>query len=104
MVAFTKEGIKIKTAIVPRWRLAQIIKQTNGKFFKVLFIKRTNGEYRSMLCRTGVKKHLKGGSLRYDASTLKLINVYDINKKGYRSINLETLVSAKIGGVEYVVS
>ena len=96
---FTSQGVKIS-----KGEVIQKILQSKGKFFRVIFIKRTTGELRSMLCRTGVKKHLKGGSLRYDASTLKLINVYDINKKGYRSINLETLISAKIGGVEYVVS
>ena len=38
-----------------------ISEHKNGTIFTVDFIKK-NGEYRSMNCRTGVKKYLKGGT------------------------------------------
>ncbi len=38
----------------------------NGRIFTVVYKKRTNGEERTMTCRLGVHKHLKGGELGYD--------------------------------------
>ena len=64
-----------------------------GHFFTVKFYKRSTGELRTMNCRMGVTRHLKGGSKAYDASAHQLITVYDIQKKGYRSIALEGVVS-----------
>lgn len=69
-----------------------------GKFFTVEFIKRTTGEIRTMNCRMGVTKHLKGGSKGYSAKQHKLVTVYDVQKQGYRSIALEGVI--KVNGVE----
>jgi hypothetical protein len=46
--------------------LRELIQSTTGRFFKVSFIKRTSGERREMVCRIGVSKHLKGGSLSFN--------------------------------------
>jgi len=62
-----------------------------GKFFSVRFIKRTTGEPRHMNCRLGVQKHLKGGDKPYDDREHRLVTVYDLQAKGYRSIPLENL-------------
>ena len=81
--------------------LVNLINQTNGKMFTVEFVKKS-GEKRVMNARTGVKKHLRGGD-----STIKdksnLISVYDVKTGGYRCINVDTLLAAKIGGKEYQV-
>lgn len=61
----------------------------NGKFFTVRFTKRSDGSDRIMNCRTGVTKHLRGGDKAYDDRQHKLITVYDLKSKGYRSIPLE---------------
>lgn len=63
----------------------------NGRIFSVKFVKRTNNEIRTMNCRLGVTKHLKGGEQGYDPKDHNLITVWDLQKKAYRSINLETV-------------
>jgi hypothetical protein len=68
----------------------------NG-FFSVTFVKK-NGEKRTMNCRLGVKKHLKGGQKSYDDANYNYLTVYDLKKKGYRTVNLDTLISVKANG------
>lgn len=62
---------------------------TKGRFFTVTFIKKDKTE-RTMNCRIGVKKHLKGGE-----STTKhldhLITVYEPSTKSYKNVNLNTV-------------
>jgi len=57
-----------------------------GHIFSVLFVKRTTGELREMVCRQGVKKHLAGGEAAYNFNEKGLLPVFDMQKKGYRSI------------------
>lgn len=70
-----------------------------GKIFSVVFRKK-NGDERVMSCRTGVKKHLKGGRNTV-AHLKKYITVFSINDKGYRNVNLNTLHTVKGGGNVY---
>lgn len=81
----------------------KIIKDTKGKFFTVTFIKRTDGSIRVMNARLGVKAYLKGGELPYNPEPKGLIPVFDIQKRAYRMINLNTIVNLKIGNKEYNV-
>ena len=71
---------------------------SNGKLFSVTFIKK-NGEERTMLARTGVKKHLKGGT-RMNNNEEHLI-VWSMHDKAYRTINLSTITKLKANGTEY---
>lgn len=71
-----------------------------GKIFSVEFIK-LNGEHRKMVCRLGVKKHLKGGDLKYDAKALNLLPVFDMEKGEYRMINFDSIINLTIDGVCY---
>lgn len=66
-----------------------LIASTNGKIFSATFVKRTNGELRTMLCRTGVTKHLRGGDPAYDANSKGLMFVFDMQKLAYRTVNLD---------------
>jgi hypothetical protein len=70
----------------------------NGTMFTVHFIKRTNGEERTMNARTGVKKYLSGGELGYDPVEKNLLPVYDLQKEGYRFIPLDAIVWLKYQG------
>ena len=70
------------------------------KFFRVTFIKRTNGQKRLMVCRKNVKKHLKGGQPAYDFKSKGLVCVFDVQAMGYRTIALESIISVKIDGKE----
>ena len=75
-----------------------LIENSNGKIITVDFIKRTTGELRTMNCRLGVRKHLKGGELAYDPKEKGLITVFDMQKAGYRSIATESIQRITIGG------
>lgn len=75
----------------------------NGNIFSVQFVKK-DGTLREMVCRLGVKKHLKGGTLNYDAKSRGLLPVFDMQKQAYRMINTKTLISAKINGVNYDIN
>lgn len=82
---------------------AAIIEGSGGKFFSVEFTKRTTGELRKMVCRTGVRSHLKGGELGYDPVEKRLITVFDTAKNQYRSIPLEGIRRVVLDGVTVVV-
>ena len=74
---------------------------SDGSLFSVTFVKRTTGETREMLCRTGVKVHLKGGVKKFDDKEKQLLTVYDVQKNGYRSIPLDAIIRVKIHGRVY---
>ena len=76
-------------------KLSDIVAQSKGKFLTVVFYKK-DGSIRSMNCRLGVTKHLKGGECTLDRS--KFLIVYDMAKKGYRAIDKESIVSVSVNG------
>lgn len=76
-------------------KLADIVAQSKGKFLTVVFYKKDNS-IRSMNCRLGVTKYLKGGQSTLDKD--KFIIVYDMVKKGYRAIDKESIISVTVGG------
>lgn len=71
--------------------LAERIEQSTG-FVTVTFVKQ-NGELRTMNCRVGVTKHLKGGKSCVNVE--KYVTVYDMQSQGYRTINRDTIVDVK---------
>ena len=93
-IKITKEEAKIK------------IEKSEGKFYTVKFIKK-NGEIRILNGRQGVhnSKHapLKGVGLAYNPKDYGLVNVFDVQKKAYRMINLNTLQELTINNQTYEV-
>ena len=75
----------------------QLRQLVGEKIFTAKFIKK-NGEERVINCRLGVTKHLKGVGMKHDPSTLNHIVVFDMQKKEYRTINVDTLVELKFEG------
>ena len=76
--------------------------ETNGtKIMTVSFTKK-NGEKRVMNCMSKVTKHLRGGEST-TAHKDNLTTVWDVQKKAYRCINLDTVDQLKIGGSTYNV-
>lgn len=78
------------------------IGQTNGKIFAIRFKKRSTGEIREMICRTGVKRDLaekpdKSKVVRFADN--HLIPVFDIQADAYKSIPIEGIMEVKIAGV-----
>lgn len=69
-------------------QIREFIRSTGGKFFTIEFYKRTTGELRTMLARTGVSKNVTGEGLKFSPRSLDLKVVYSVNDKGYRMVNL----------------
>lgn len=80
-----------------------IIGMNKEDIFYVEFIKRTTGEHRKMTCRKGVKKHLKGGEKAYSDREYDLMTVFDMDKVGYRAINLREVTKLTINKQKYLV-
>ena len=76
-------------------KLQNEIDNTKGTFFSAKFIKR-DGSTRVMLCRNGVKKGLKGGTLKYNPRERGNAVVWDIKKSAYRTIPLSRVTKLKI--------
>lgn len=85
-------------------KAVELILASHGHWLTVTFKKRTTGEMRTMNCRLGVTKHLKGGDPAYDARAKGLICVYDVDAKGYRSISTESITTLVIDGRTYIVT
>jgi hypothetical protein len=109
LILEVKKLIREQAIPISRTDLIDLIKATdprnsgNGEFFTVTFSKRTDGTIRVLNGRLGVRRHLKGGNLPYDAAEKELLPVYDTKNAGYRMINLRSIISAKVGGKEYIV-
>ena len=88
---------------ISKQEAAQKIRETKGKMFTVTFIKKSNGQKRTMNARLGVRAYLRGGVLPYDPNTKGLIPCYDVQTEDYRMINIQGIVNLKTGGVEYNV-
>lgn len=71
---------------------------THGRIFSIEFIKRTTGEKRLMVCRTGVSKGVKGVGRRFDTVDKGLVPVFDMQKDQHRMIPLEGIRRVKIDG------
>lgn len=82
-----------------REKIANEIRNTNGKIFTVTFKKRTTGEVRTLNGRLNVKKYLKGGSLKYSAKDNNLISVFDVKAMAYKMIAIEGIIEYKCEGV-----
>jgi hypothetical protein len=80
------------------------IYKLNGRIFKVVFVKRSNSQIREMLCRTGVSRNIKGAGLKFEPSERNLLNVYDVQEKEYRFINLDSVIAIKTGGQKYYIT
>jgi C-terminal processing protease CtpA/Prc len=78
------------------------IRNSKGRFITVSFIKRSDNSLRTMNCRIGVSKGVKGVK-RGSKRNVGLITVYDMGNKEFRNINISGLRRVKISGKEYQV-
>ena len=81
-------------------KLDFIILNSAGRFVSVEFIKK-DGTLRKLTGRLGVTKHLKGGVSTLDPS--QYITIFDVEKKGYRAINRDTIKAVTIDGIHMEV-
>lgn len=80
--------------------LKELLTNTKGQFISVTFTKK-DGTLRKLVGRFGVTKHLSGGE-RKNTNDRHLI-IYDVQKKGYRTINVDAVQTVKVGGKNYKV-
>ncbi len=83
-------------------KVLDIINKSKGKIFSAVFLKK-DGTIRRMNCRLNVKKGVNGKGMSYDPIKRGLLPVYDMDKKGFRMININTLISFKVNGKNYNV-
>ena len=69
----------------------------NNKIFTATFIKK-DGTTRVMNCRRGVTKGVTGVGLAYDPYEKNLLPVHDMQKGGFRMININTITELKGNG------
>ena len=88
--------------VINKRDILPLLEKNKSNIFSVVFLKK-DGTLRKMLCRFGVKKHLKGGKLKFNPIERSLLVVFDMQKEAYRMINLETISNINMKGVEYNV-
>jgi hypothetical protein len=93
----------METVELTRGQIHNFLRSLNGSFFSVDFIKRTTGELRTMRATTNYKSKLVGGVLKYDADEKKLIPVWDMDKKAFRSIPTDSVLVIRAKGAEIKV-
>ena len=64
----------------------------NKRIFTVTFVKE-DGTIRKMNAMRGVRKGVKGVGLKFNPSDKNLLSVYDMQKKGFRFVNLDDVIS-----------
>ena len=77
------------------------IQKANNTIFSVEFIKK-DGSVRTMTARLHVKKGVKGTGMAYNPIEKGLIPVWDMQKNGFRMINLKTVTKLQIKGEELI--
>ena len=87
---------------VHRTKLESLIKDSKGKIFSCIFLKK-DGSIRVMNCRLGVTKGVKGTGKPIHNESNSYLTVYDMIKKNYRVINLDTLAILAMEGRLYHV-
>ena len=80
-----------------------IVSAVRDKFFSIEFVK-ADGSKRTINGRLGVKKHLKGGRNCNVTLVPKHLTIYDMQKKGYRNVNLSTVKTLKVSNFTYKFS
>ena len=58
---------------ISRVKAIDLIRGSKGRVFTVTFIKRTNGDVRTMNARIGVSKYVTGEGLKFDPKAYALI-------------------------------
>jgi|TARA_R110001583_G_scaffold169174_2_gene322037 hypothetical protein len=77
------------------------IQTAQNTIFSVTFIKK-DGSERTMVARLHVKKGLNGKGMGYNPVEKGLLPVWDMQKNGFRMINLKTVTELKIKGEELI--
>ena len=95
MVTRNYEGITSEQAY-------SLIRENGHTFFGGMYVKK-DGSQRKFNGRMGVRKHLKGGELKYSPSEFGYVIYWDRVKGTYRTLNTNTLTTLRIGKKDYFI-
>tara|TARA_R110001599_G_scaffold157324_1_gene343444 strand:+ start:467 stop:796 length:330 start_codon:yes stop_codon:yes gene_type:complete len=80
----------------------ELIKESKGLIFAATFTKK-DGSHRLMNARLGKKYTPTGKAAPYKPSDYNLIPLYDMRKKAFRMLNLNTLITLSINKEKYLI-
>jgi len=87
---------------INRTKAKELIKDSKGLIFAATFTKK-DGSSRLMNARTGKKYTPTGKAAPYKPSDYNLIPLYDMKKKAFRMLNLNTLITLSINKEKYLI-
>ena len=89
---------------INKTKAKELIKESKGLIFNASFIKKDN-TVRVLTGRLKVTQYLKENAKEqpYDPSKYNLQPVYDLKAKGYRMLNLNTLLTLNINANKYII-
>lgn len=101
----TKEKV---TGTIKKSDLIKLLKEKRGRFIKVIFVKKGNGQLRTMVGRQGVHKFSHGGinTIKDHSDIIKLYEQKMFEPQGqYRNVNINQIIYIKAGdGLKKVIN
>lgn len=91
---------------IGKTKAADMVLASNGRMFTAIYIKK-GGKERSLTGRLGVTKYLSNSPKKRatpSRANLGYVSVYDMLKKDYVTLNLQTITGLKINGETYRIS
>jgi hypothetical protein len=90
------------TNTINKTKAKELIKDSKGLIFAATFTK-VDGSHRLMNAR--LKKYISktGRKAPYKAENYDLIPIYDMKLKGWRSLNINTLITLSINKTKYTI-
>ena len=81
----------------------ELIKGSKGKIFSTTFLKKDN-TIRTLTSRTGKQyKSKTGKAAPYKPEEFNMMPLYDMRKKAFRMLNLNTLITLSINKEKYLI-
>jgi len=90
------------TTTIDKTAAKELIKESKGLIFAATFTKK-DGTHRIMNAR--LKKYISktGRAAPYKAENYNLIPLYDMRKKAFRMLNINTLLTLSINKTKYII-
>lgn len=86
-----------------RSKVGFLLSEQAGKFVSLDFVK-ADGKHRTLTGRLGVHKHLAGGRKTVGFAHQPHMVVFDVEARGYRAVNLNTVQRVRAQHTEYEVT
>jgi len=87
---------------INKTRAKELIKDSKGLIFSTTYIKKDN-TIRTLTSRTGKQYTPTGKAAPYKAQDYNLLPLYDMRKKAFRMLNLNTLITLSINKNKYII-